>query len=412
MQAKVNCFHLNGYMALIKIEQDGVKRKTSGSFYRGSVTNFYPTDISLTRDNVIPEYVIKGLVPSQPCLNKDSGIIAFGSCFASEIRRYLTLRNFNVLTKAGKSYITQMGDGIVNTFSILQQFEWAWENKVPLGSYWHGYSAESFGYDESIRLETKALFDAADCFIITLGLSEIWYDEVTNEVFWRAVPKKSFDESRHKFRISTVEENYNNLIKIHRLIREHRPQASIVVTLSPIPLTATFRPISCVAANSVSKAILRVAVDSLLQEVSSDKNCFYFPSYEIVTCLFQHPWLEDRRHVYRHVLNLNMTLFERYFCVTGITDSDLLNVFREAQLMDQTIARAGNNMTPEVDARIKELETARLERIKARFERKRARMEISASQRAAAKASRIADRRIQRKNGITSTTKRPQAETQ
>ena len=49
-------------------------------------------------------------------------------------------------------------------------------------------------------------------------------------------------------------------------MRRHNPRAHIVFTLSPVPLNATFRGVSCVSANSVSKAILRVAVDELLRE--------------------------------------------------------------------------------------------------------------------------------------------------
>ena len=91
---------------------------------------------------------------------------------------------------------------MVNTYAIRQQFEWAWEGKVPEVSLWHGYDGQEFGYDEAIRLETKRIFDAAEVFIVTLGLSEVWYDEPTGHVFWRAVPKENFDPSRHKFRVA------------------------------------------------------------------------------------------------------------------------------------------------------------------------------------------------------------------
>lgn len=332
-------------MALMEIEQDGVKRKMSDTFFRGEATNFYPHDISLEREDVLSTYIVKGLMPEAPFLDKTSAIVAFGSCFATEIRWFLTKKGYNVITeKTGKAYITTMGDGIVNTFAILQQFEWAWENKVPKADLWHGYSAESFGYDEAVRLETKALFDAAECFIITLGLSEIWYDEPTGEVFWRAVPKGMHDPSRHKFRVSTFEENYRNLEAICRLIRKYRPDAAIVLTVSPVPLAATFRPISCHAANSVSKAILRAAVDQLYRDqlAKDGKAFYYFPSYEVVTCLFNHPWTDDRRHIYPHVLDFNMTIFEHYFCASGVTEAEVLATFRRAQEMDRKIGREGH----------------------------------------------------------------------
>ena len=60
-------------------------------------------------------------------------------------------------------------------------------------------------------------------------------------MLWRAVPSNVYDPSRHHFRVTTVDENVANLRRIVELIRSHVPQASIVFTLSPVPLAATFR---------------------------------------------------------------------------------------------------------------------------------------------------------------------------
>ena len=43
---------------------------------------------------------------------------------------------------------------------------------------------------------------------------------------------------------------------------------------------ATFRNQSCITANSVSKSILRVALDNVLTKYKEDDQ-YYFPSYEI-----------------------------------------------------------------------------------------------------------------------------------
>ena len=80
---------------------------------------------------------------------------------------------------------------------------------------------------------------------------------------------------------------------------------------------ATFRPISCLTASSVSKAILRVAVDQLMRENPDDRALFYFPSYEIVKDFFVDPYEEDNRHPTPEVVKFIMMTFERYFCVPG-----------------------------------------------------------------------------------------------
>lgn len=207
-----------------------------------------------------------------------------------------------------------MGEGLVNSFVIRQQFEWAWEGKTFDQPLWHGYDAEDFGYDESIRLKTKELFDQTEVFVLTFGLSEVWYDEPTGNVFWRTVPKAAYDPQRHKFRASTVAENADNMRAIHDLIQKHRPGAKTIFTLSPIPLVATFRDVSCITANSVSKSTLRVAVDEVVRERGKESELYYWPSYEIVTDVLSDALMPDRRHPKPAVIEFIMTLFEHVWC--------------------------------------------------------------------------------------------------
>lgn len=267
-------------MSRIVIEHDGVQRRTGASFFRGETTNFYPSDRSLERSGVVSDYFAKGWMPAERFVTRDTPIVAFGSCFADNISKYLHKAGFNVLTRQDDvAYVSKMGDGMVNTHAIRQQFEWAWLGRTPQADLWHGYDAAQFGYDEAVRLRTKALFDQAEMFIITLGLSEVWYDEVTGEVFWRAVPKDKYDPARHKFRVVTHAETLDNLQAIYQLIRRFRPDAAVLFTVSPIPLTATFRPVTCLSANAVSKAILRSAVDEFFrQHAPQDPKLFYFPA--------------------------------------------------------------------------------------------------------------------------------------
>jgi len=332
-------------MSLTMVEQDGAKRKVSTTFFRGETTNFYPSDKSLERNGFVSEYLTKGWMPKQRFVSRDTPIVAFGSCFADNISKYLHKAGFNVLTKRDDvAYVSKMGDGMVNTFAIRQQFEWAWLGKTPKEDLWHGYDASDFGYDEPVRLRTKALFDAAELFIITLGLSEVWYDEPTGEVFWRAVPKDRYDPARHKFRVSTHAENLENLQAIYDLIRRFRPDAAVLFTVSPVPLTATFRPQTCISANAVSKAILRAAADEFLhRNAPGDDKLFYFPSYDIVMYGFNHQWRDDRRHVYPHVLDFNMKVFERYYCQSDLGDQELLASFRAARRLDERIGRLGHS---------------------------------------------------------------------
>jgi hypothetical protein len=287
------------------------------TWFRGDHTHYNPTIAQLLDAGGAQKYVLQGWRPTTPPITPATQITAFGSCFAANISNWLSKRNFRVLNKdeaAKNAYVVTCGEGMVNSFVIRQQFEWAWENKRFDGTLWHGYRAEEYGYDPAIQAETKRIFDATDVFILTFGLSEVWYDEPTGNVFWRTIPKDAYDPARHKFRISTVDENKENLRAIYALIRKHRPDAKIIFTLSPIPLIATFRDNACLTSNSVSKAVLRVAIDEVQREKAAEGVLHYWPSYELVADVFQLPYKADRRHMKEPVLDYIMTLFETVWC--------------------------------------------------------------------------------------------------
>jgi hypothetical protein len=326
-------------------EEAGRREKIDESYWRGTTTHFHPNDKSFTTEQGLVEHLASGLMPAEPLIGPTTPVAAFGSCFARHIAQYLDKLQYNVVTRGKRAYVSQFGDGIVNTFAIRQQFEWAWEAREPAVPLWHGYDRAALGYDDAVREQTKEMFNSADIFIITLGLSEIWYDEPTGEVFWRAPPREYFDANRHKFRVSSFSENLENLRAIHRIIRRYRPRSNIIITLSPIPLSATFRPIPCVVADSASKAILRAAVDEFMRSEADDR-LFYFPSYEVVTRAFVRPYMEERRHVHKHVLEFNMRMFERFFCTTGMSDVDLFAAYRDARALDRTVVEQGHWAVP------------------------------------------------------------------
>lgn len=312
------------------------------TWFRGEHTNFNPKLDQIMAVEGPEKFVLQGWLPDTPLIEKSTQITAFGSCFAANISNWLSERNFRVLNKAedsARAYVVTMGEGMVNSFVIRQQFEWAWENKVFDQPLWHGYKAEEYGYDEEVRLETKRIFDETEVFILTFGLSEVWYDEPTGNVFWRTIPKDAYDPERHKFRLTSVEENRDNIRAVYDLIRKYKPDAKIIITLSPVPLIATFRDVSCITANSVSKATLRVAVDEVCREVRDEGHLFYWPSYELVTDVFRSPYRGDRRHVRPVVLNYIMRLFETAWCADNdVSRTELLESWVRAHVAAGTFS--------------------------------------------------------------------------
>ena len=176
--------------------------------------------------------------------------------------------------------------GLNNTFAILDFVSWCVTGEE---------TGQGFRYDrtddgeirewapEAERSRYKTAIRDAGAFVFTIGLAEVWQDRERGGVFWRGIPEEIFDADRHVFRLSTVEENEANLRRVVELVRSVNPTAPIVLTLSPVPLKATFREISCVSADCVSKPTLRVALDRVTS-LGLDA-VYYWPSFEIVRWL-------------------------------------------------------------------------------------------------------------------------------
>ena len=161
-------------------------------------------------------------------------------------------------------------------------------------------------FGDPSREKTKDLFCKTDVFIITLGLSEVWYNKQTGGVFWRAIPANLFDKNKHGFRTLTHAETKDRLLDIISVIRECVGDVPIIFTLSPVRLAATFRGMSAVVANTASKAILRSAIDEVMS--SNPKNVWYWPSYEMVRI---HPDAYEQRNTHpdRNIIEKIMKAF-------------------------------------------------------------------------------------------------------
>ena len=125
--------------SLIYYETGKRKRKAHATWYRGETTNFYPDKANIAKSGAVDEYVGKGWFPPAPFITKDHYITAFGSCFASEVTKFLYREGYQVFGRdmTLNSYVVRSGEGIVNTAAIRQQFEWAFEGKTPNIELWH-----------------------------------------------------------------------------------------------------------------------------------------------------------------------------------------------------------------------------------------------------------------------------------
>lgn len=121
----------------------------------------------------------------------------------------------------------------------------------------------------------------ADVFVFTLGLTEGW--ETADGQPLAACPGTlggTFDEDRHRFvnyRAAAIRTALDDSLA---LLRALNPALHLLLTVSPVPLTATASGQHVLVATTHSKSVLR----GVAGEMAQDHACVdYFPSYEIIT---------------------------------------------------------------------------------------------------------------------------------
>ena len=286
--------------------------------YSPSALNLFPRRQTEFDDmkRLIARYVLKDIAPRDPMFEPADRIFTLGSCFALELRNYLAARGVD-------SEWLYVPEGLNNTFAILDFIEWVVTGDAGGDAYWYDEAAFGGAVKWTPAEEQKVYRDFLDTvsgIVLTIGLAEVWHDVETGGVFWRGVPKSVFDPERHGTRMSEVSENRDNISRTIALIRRVKPTTPIILTLSPVPLSATNRSEPCVVADSLSKSILRVAIDQVMADHVGDGRVFYWPSFEVFRGLGQH-WPEallgedgNPRHVNRKAVTIMMDHFvERYW---------------------------------------------------------------------------------------------------
>ena len=320
--------------------QGGREKRAEASAAGGGRTNVFPSDAAYLAASVVREYLLKGFVPAEPFIGPDTRVVVCGSSFGADLVDRLDKIGRRAAPEADRAdRVSTIGED-AHAFALRGRLEWAWLGKAPSSP--RGDDGAEAASRDAARLKTAGLLDSADVFVLTLDRSEIPCDEATGEALWSAVPAERLDPTLHASRVSTHHENLVNLLEIYKLIRQRRPEAAIVLALSPIPLEATFRPVSCLSANFASKAILRAALDEFLRAAQPrDRRLFYFPSYELVQFPFRNPFMVDGRRVRRHVLDFAMRAFERCFLIAGASDAQIERVFRAALVKDALLGEEG-----------------------------------------------------------------------
>jgi hypothetical protein len=350
---------------------------TLDEWYKGPTLNVLPSKSRLATKGI--KSILTGWVPEQAIVGKETRVIGVGSCFASYFLLWLAENGFNRhLDASPHNALIRYGASFENPAVIAQQFRWAFEGLDPANVKWIGKDKEIFEASEERRQLVRQTLEQTDVLVLTLGLSEVWYDRETGEPLWRALTRRHYDPERHVFRVETLADTLGWLEKIEAIRERHLPSLKIVFTVSPVKLSATFRPVSAISANSVSKAILRAAVDEFLRTRPEkfNRQLFYFPSYEIVQDYFRDPFEDDNRHVTAFVASQVVRCFAEHYCDMSAIEQqpraegssasghhDLFLQLAAAQVADSAAAESAARVA-DLERRVGELQRVADERMK------------------------------------------------
>ena len=248
-------------------------------------------------------------------LSPDDRIATAGSCFAQHIGRHLAAAGFGYMVtepahpivpadlarQAGYGVFTARYGNIYTTLQLHQLIERAYGRFLPAETAWEGASGalvdpyrptiQPGGFASLAELEVdrdrhlacaREAFETLDVFVFTLGLTETWLSSRDGAAFplCPGVAGGGFDPAAHRFHNLRAAEVRQQLGSFIERLRAVNPRARVLLTVSPVPLTATATGAHVLAATTYSKAVLRVAAQEAADELPG---VHYFPSYEIVT---------------------------------------------------------------------------------------------------------------------------------
>ena len=120
--------------------------------------------------------------------------------------------------------LLSLGNTFENAFVVVQQFRWAFGEFTPASHLWFTKDKKYFEATDERRRNIRANLEDADVAVVTLGMSEVWYDRLDGEVLWRSIPARLYDPERHVFKVTTVEETTAALHELHRIVARFLPR--------------------------------------------------------------------------------------------------------------------------------------------------------------------------------------------
>jgi hypothetical protein len=257
---------------------------------------------------------ISGLWRPKHALGKNHKISTAGSCFAQHIGKALSRNGYSwhdaepapegfddQLAKDYNYGIFSFRTGnIYTTAALLQWVTWALDLATPPDEVWekdgrfydpfrpaiepNGFASpdEMFASRQATLKAIRHAIEDTNRFVFTLGLTEAWLNRAGGYTYAMCpgTLAGSYDPELHAFQNYRFVDVLRDLKQAIRHMRAANPALRFLLTVSPVPLTATASGEHVLAATTYSKSVLRAVAGEAAATIQAVD---YFPSYEIIT---------------------------------------------------------------------------------------------------------------------------------
>jgi len=267
----------------------------------------------------IGDISLMGLYQKKWDITPDMSIGTAGSCFAQHIGKKLSSNGFKILdlepppdglpsnlfneygykiysARFGNIYtVRQLLQLLKESLGIIEPNDYIWADSE--GNFRDAFrpniEPKGFKTRNEVVLSRKyhlsrvrKMFESLDIFIFTLGLTEAWIN-LCEDIVYPMAPGTlcgAYSEDIYKFHNFNFNEIYSDFIEFKKILASiNSKRVKYLLTVSPVPLTATSSNDHVMLATVYSKSVLRAVVGEL---TSLHDDIDYFPSYEIIT----NPW--------------------------------------------------------------------------------------------------------------------------
>ena len=273
-----------------------------------------------------------------PEISNNDIFYSVGSCFAGNFATYLRSKGLNASNYAQSEDLNSPGsNSLLMEYAVnVSDINFRSKLEAHINQYWNDLSISERDklLDSKIReiCQLRDSISSASKIVITLGNTIDFYhtENDKNHLTPKFIAMNSTEDIDERssiaskllkngsfIRLSTFHEVEEYISVIYKSIRSINKIASIIFTVSPVPIDSVLgikenTGLTAVEIDCVSKSTIRTALNEFLNKDFSlqDKNLYYLPSFEIVRWVAPNTGIEifgaedaSSRHVSNKILN-------------------------------------------------------------------------------------------------------------